>query len=126
MEAAIGANGRLLREQWCDRVLADFGRIADAEKLGEPRARAVHAALDRADRAAANLRRLLVGKALGADEQKRLALIGGELRQRVPEIGKIEMPVLLGQDGERVLMRLVGVVDLAPELPVLREEDVGW
>ena len=116
---------RLLRQQRGDRVFTDLGGIVDPQKLGQARARAVHAALDRADCAAANLRRLLVREALGPDEQKRLALIGGKLGKRGPEIGKLEMAILLGENGKRMLVGFVRVVDLASELPVLREENVA-
>src|SRR5512132_1715989 len=61
-----------------------FGTL-DREQIGQARARAIDAALDRADGAFADRRSFLVGEAGGADEDQRLALIRRQLRKRRAE-----------------------------------------
>ena len=49
--------------------------LVKAERRGETLARAIDPALDGADRAAANLRRLIIGETGSADEDEGLALL---------------------------------------------------
>ena len=93
--------------------------------VGEPVARAVDAALDRADRAAADLRRLLVGKAGRPDQDQRLALVVGKLRERRAKVLHVHMAVLLGMGREPRRIAAVGVLDLAPPLAALGEIGVA-
>src|SRR4029078_8021055 len=72
-----------------------IGHAVDCEMLGQPRACAVHAALDGPDRAAADFGRLLVGEPRCADQDQRLALVGGQLGERSAELLEFNAPVLL-------------------------------
>ena len=69
----------------------------------DPAAR--HAALDRADRAAADFRRFLIGKAAGADQDQRLALRLRQMQQRALHVAKLDMAVLAGRRGEDLRRR---------------------
>src|SRR4051794_20174384 len=80
--------GRLIRAEV-------FGSL-DGEKIGKARAGAIDTALDGADRAPADVRGLLVGEAGRADQDQRLALIGGKLRERPTEFLEFESAALLG------------------------------
>ena len=64
----------------------------------DPAAR--HAALDRADRAAADFRRFLIGEAAGADEDQRLALRLRQMHQRALHVAELDVPVLARRSGE--------------------------
>ena len=61
----------------------DFGLVLDREQLGEFLSCPIDPALDRADRALADMSGLLVGEAGGANQNERLALIRGKLKQRL-------------------------------------------
>jgi hypothetical protein len=74
-----------------------FGSL-DREQIRKARARAVDAALDRADRAPADVGRFLIGEAGGAHEDQRLALIRRKLRERGAEFLKFKAAALLGCD----------------------------
>jgi hypothetical protein len=52
-------------------IRAEVLGTLDRQQVGEARARAIDAALDRADRAFADRGRLLVGEAGGADQDQR-------------------------------------------------------
>jgi len=67
----------------------------DRQEIGKARTRAVHPALDGADRAAADVRRVLIGEARGADQDQRLALIGRQLRQRGAKFAEFNAAGLL-------------------------------
>src|SRR5258708_15700884 len=68
----------------------------DGEELREPRARAIDPALDGAHRAFADRGRLFVGEARRPDEDKRLTLVGRQLRERYTEFLEFHTSVLLG------------------------------
>src|SRR2546426_10549255 len=59
----------------CRLIGPEIFDAVDRKQFGEPRARTVDPALDGADRALADPRRLLVGEALRSDENERLALV---------------------------------------------------
>jgi hypothetical protein len=60
-------------------------------------ARSADATLDRADLAFADGRGFREAQSVGADQQDRLALMAGQLRQRIPEVGGDRPAVLVGQ-----------------------------
>src|SRR4051794_2724209 len=97
----------------------------EAEELGETQAGAGDAALHRADGAVHDRRDVLVGQAGGADEEERLALVGGQLRQRDAQIGEVELRALLGRAREVRRIRPLRILDLAAALAVLRMEQVA-
>src|SRR5258706_11691879 len=70
-----------------------FGAI-DIEQGAEFRSRAVDAALDGADRAAADCRGALVGEAGGAHQDQRFALVLGKLVEGRPEFLEFQMRAL--------------------------------
>ena len=70
------------------------------QHFGERRPRPAHAALDRADRAAADRCGLFIGKAARAHQQQRLAPFGGQGQQRAVEIGEVDRFLLPGGGGE--------------------------
>src|SRR5271155_161443 len=72
-----------------------FGAI-DIEQRAEFRSRAVDAALDGADRAAADRRGIFIGEAGGANQDQRLALVLWELVERGAEFLELQMRVLRG------------------------------
>src|SRR5262249_27307336 len=79
--------GRLIRAE-------SLGAL-DREEIRKTRTRAIDAALDRANGAAANVGRLLVGEARCADENQRFALIGRKLRECRTEFLEFEPTALL-------------------------------
>ena len=83
-------------------MLAARGELAVGEQRLERDPAAGDAALDRADRAAANLGRLLIGEAAGADEDQRLALRLRQMEQGALHVAKLDMPVLAGRRGEQL------------------------
>src|SRR4030088_3214086 len=66
----------------------------DIEQRRQLRARAVDAALDGADRAAADRCRVLIGEAGGADQDQRFALVLRELFERDAEFLELQMRAL--------------------------------
>ena len=70
-------------------VRAEIVDAVDRQQVRKPRPCAVDPALDGADRAAANRRRVLVGEARSANQNQRLALIRRQLRQRRRGIRRI-------------------------------------
>ena len=75
----------------------------DIEQRGELRARAVDAALDGADRAAADRGRILIGEAGGADQDQGFALVLRKLVERGAKLLELEMRVLRGLRLQRLL-----------------------
>jgi len=75
-------------------VRAEVFRAIHVEKSAELRTRAVDAALDGADGAAADRGRVLIGEARCADENKRFALILRKLLKRRAKLFKFQMGVL--------------------------------
>jgi len=59
--------------------------------------RASHAALDRPDRAATDLRRLLVGEAARADEDQGRALPRRQRAERAIEVAQLEIAIVVGR-----------------------------
>jgi hypothetical protein len=66
------------------------------------RARTADAALDRPDLALADRRGVREAQAVRSDQKDRLALMAGQLRQRIPEI-RGDRPSVLVRDGRRSL-----------------------
>ena len=101
------------------------GSLPLDSKLLERDAAARDAALDRADRAAADLGRFLIGEAARADEDQRLALRLRQMHQRALHVAKLDMPVLARRRGED--LRRGDVVPLALEAGAahLAEEQVA-
>src|SRR6202007_483449 len=77
-------------------VRAEIVDAVDREKIGEPGARSIDATLDRAPRADANRRRVIVGKAGGAYQDKGLALVRRQLGQGSAEFLELHAPGLFG------------------------------
>ena len=73
--------------------------------LGELRARAVEAALHRADRDVAYLRRLFIGKLGDADHQQNLAVLGRQLVQRFLHVLHGDVRLLTAFDGDEDIFR---------------------
>ena len=101
------------------------GQLAARQQLLERDPAARDAALDRADRAAADLGRFLIGEAAGADEDQRLALRLRQMHQRALHVAKLDVAVLAGRRGED--LRGGDVVPLALEAGAahLAEEQVA-
>ncbi len=95
-----------------------------SQQLNEAVARAIDTALDRADRASADLRRFFVGEASAPTKHQCFALIRRQRSECGFEIRHIEMAILLRLYGERILILVVRIVDFAAKLAVLREVDV--
>src|SRR5512142_2907421 len=81
-------------------VLPPRRQLAAREKLVERDPPPGDTALDRPDRAAADLGRLLIGKAACTDEDERLALRLGKMHQGALHVAKLDMPVLARGSGE--------------------------
>ena len=81
-------------------VLAARRQLAAGQQGLERDPAARDAALDRADRAAADLGRFLIGEAARADEDQRLALRLRQVHQRALHVAKLDMAVLAGRRGE--------------------------
>src|SRR3984893_7096964 len=99
-------------------VRAEIVDAVDRQQIGKPRARAVDPALDRADRAAADRRRVLVGEAGRADEDKGLALVWRQLLKRGTKLLELHAAGLLRIGFERVGVAAFGVLHLPPPLAV--------
>src|SRR5215218_6764655 len=80
------ASGRELEGRHDDAVRCEVAFGVEAQEFREPRAGAIDPTLDGPDRAAANAGGILVGKALGADEQKRFALVGRKFEESVAKV----------------------------------------
>ena len=93
--------------------------------MHQPLARTIDAAFHGADGAAADFRRLLIGKARGADQDQRFALVRRELFERSVEIGEIEVALLLGMGDQPRGCLAIGVLHLATRLAVLAEIGVA-
>src|SRR6185437_1694014 len=63
-------------------------RVAAVENLYQGLARAGNPAFHRADRAFADRRRIFIGKAAGADQDQRLALLVGKMFERAHRVGQ--------------------------------------
>src|ERR1043166_10219734 len=77
-------------------VRAKIVDVVDRQQTRETGARTIDAALDGADRAAANLGGFLVGEAGRADQDEGLALVVGELGERLMEFPELDAAGLLG------------------------------
>src|SRR5260370_3385480 len=96
----------------------------DIEQGTEFRSRPVDAALDGADRAAADRRGVLIGEAGGTYQDQRFALILRKLVERGAELLELEMSVLRRLGFQRFGIAAVGVLHLPPPLAVVRSEQV--
>src|SRR6188472_3824037 len=74
-----------------DAIFFEISRALDRQELREFRSGSIHPALDRAGRASAYLRCLVIGKARGSDHDEHLALAGLELVQGRPELVAFRM-----------------------------------
>src|SRR5919202_5565756 len=92
------------------------------QKPSKPMSRAVHAALHGADCAAADLRRLLVGKTRGADQDQGLALVRRQSAERGTEVLQVHVADLAWKRREPRRHSTVGVLHLASALAELRVE----
>src|SRR5206468_11552558 len=90
-------------------MLAARGQLAVGEQGLERDPAAGDAALDRADGAAANLRRFLIGEAAGADEDQGLALRLRQMEKRALHVAELDVPILAGGRSEQF-----GRSDLVP------------
>src|SRR3982751_2021796 len=88
-------------------------QLAARQQLLEGNSAARDPALDRADRAAADLGRFLIGEAPGADEDQRLALRLRQVHEGALHVAELDVPVLAGRGGED--LRRGDVVPLAFE-----------
>src|SRR5882672_9019683 len=86
----------------------------DVEQGAEFRSRPVDAALDGADRAAANRRRVLIGEAGGADQDQRFALVLRELFERGAKFLELEVRALRRLGFQRLGVAAIGVLHLPP------------
>src|SRR6516165_5242888 len=93
--------------------------VLNRQQLCELDPRAVDPAFDRADRAAADLCSLLIGKSGGAYQDQRLALIGGQLVERLTEFRELDAAMLLRISHQGRRKAPVRVLDLAPALAIL-------
>src|SRR6478672_5887896 len=116
-------------------VAADHGahRLVGTEILGavdieqrrQFRSGAVDAALDGADRAAADGGGVLIGEPGGADQDQRFALVLRQLFERLAKLLELQMRILrrLGLQGFRVIA--LGVLHLAPPLAIVGAKQVA-
>ena len=109
--------GRLIRTEIVGAV--------DGKQFGQSRSLAVDAALDGADRAVADRRRLLVGKTGRADENEGFAVVRRQFGQSGTEFLKLDAPVLFRVLGQRFRIAAVGVFDLAPAFAVFGAEQIA-
>ena len=84
------------RKAFTGPILAARRQIALGHDQFECRATAGDAALDGADGSIADPRRLLIGKAAGTDQDKRLALRLRQLQQAAFQVAEFELAVLPG------------------------------
>ena len=97
----------------------------DCEKARKPEARAVDAALDGADGAAADIGRLFVRKARRSDEKQGLTLVVRQLCERRSKILEIQARPLLRLHLEPAGIGSVRIFDLAAALAVFGMEKVA-
>src|SRR5258708_35665194 len=91
----LGASAAAAADYGADGVVgAEILRAIDIQQGAEFGARAVDAALDGADGAAADGGRIFVGEARRADQDQRLALVLRQFFQRRPKLLELEMRVL--------------------------------
>src|ERR1700704_4272723 len=95
-------------------VGAEILRAIDIQQGAEFGARAVDAALDGADRAAADGCRVLIGEARRADQDQRLALVLRQLVERCAKLLEFEMRVLRRLGLERLGIAALGLPPLPP------------
>src|SRR5690606_1184437 len=93
---------RAVRRRIVDRALGYRPLLDHRRQRG---AGAPHAALDRAHGAAADLRRLLVGKPAGPDQQQGLAPFGRQGQQRAVHVRQVDRLFLPGRRDEDALGR---------------------
>src|SRR5581483_1562876 len=104
---------------------AEILGAVDIKQRGELRARAIDAAFDGADRAAADRRRVLIGEAACADQDQRLALVLRQLVERGAEFLELQMRALRRLRLQHLGIVAFGILDLAPPLPVVRAKQVA-
>src|SRR5258707_6578545 len=97
----------------------------DIEQGAEFRSRPVDAALDGADRAAADRRGVLIGKSGGAHQNQRFALVLRKFVERGPEFLELKMRALRRLGFQRLGLAATGVLHLPPPLAVVRAEQVA-
>ncbi len=90
----------------------------DREKLGKFLSCAVDPALDRADGALADMSGLLVGEAGGANQNERLALIRGEVKQRLAKFPELDMPGLCFRRCQALRIAAISIFDLPTTLAI--------
>src|SRR5580704_14339182 len=100
-------------------VGAEIVGAVDIEQRREFRARAVDAALDGADRAAADRRGVLIGEAGGAYENQRFALVLRQFFERGAEFLELQMRGLRWLGLEGLGIATVGVLHLPPPLAII-------
>src|ERR1700733_7526457 len=106
-------------------VGAEIVDAVDGKEIGKAGAGAIDAALDGADRAAADRRGVVIREAGSADQDQRLALVGRQFRQRGAEFLELTPAGLLGMRYQGVSIAAVGVFHLAPPLAVFGAEQVA-
>src|SRR6266699_4168372 len=97
----------------------------DRQQLRQPSSRAIDAAFDRSDRAAADLRRLLIGKARSSNQDQGFALIRGQLGECAGKLLELQAAGLLGLRFEGLRIRAVVVLDLAAALAIVGSKQVA-
>src|ERR1700685_2875906 len=106
-------------------VGAEVLGAVDIEQRRELGARAVDAALDGADRTAADRGCILIGEAGGADQNQRLALVLRQFVERRAKLLELQMRALRRLGLQRLGIAAVGVLALAPPLAVVGAEQVA-
>ena len=99
--------------------------LDDRHQLRQVGAGSIDPALDRADRAAADVGGFLVGEARGADQNERFALIRRQLIERLAEFAEFNLAMLLGLRFQRLGIATLAILDLAPALAIFRAEVVA-
>src|ERR1700726_3292150 len=106
-------------------VGAEILGAIDIEQRRELRARPVDAALDGADRAAADVRGILIGEAGGPDQNQRLALVLRQLVERGAEFLEFQVRTLGRLRLQRLGVVAIGIFDLAPPFAIVGAEQVA-
>src|SRR6266571_2959351 len=106
-------------------VRAEIVDAVDGEEISQPRTGAIDPALDGADCATADRRRVVIREAGSAYQNKRLALICRQLGKRCAEFLEFHAPGLFGMRLQGFGITPLGVFDLAAPLAVLGAEQVA-
>src|ERR1700722_12037597 len=106
-------------------VRAKIVGAVDIQQRAELRAGAVDAALDGADRAAADRRGVFIGEAGGAYQDQRFTLVLRQFFQRRAKLLELQMRALRRLGFQRLGIAALGILDLAPPLAIVGAEQVA-